>query len=321
MHYTPHSDLAFLSIEHIMRDVNNGWIIRYIHANGASMFFIVTYVHLARGIYFQSYRKKMLWHLGVIIFILMMATAFLGYVLPWGQMSLWGATVITNLFSAIPIIGDNVTQWLWGGFSVDNPTLKRFFSLHYVLPFAITGLVLTHLSVLHISGSTNPLGICSKADRISFYPYFYLKDLCGLLVLILIFSFFVFFLPNYLNHSDNYIKADSLVTPAHIVPEWYFLPFYAILRSIPNKLDGVIAMFSSLLILFLLPYAKINLKYSSKYNIIFQFLFWLFIADVLLLMWLGAKPPEAPYVNMGQFLTCFYFFYFVIVLVGLTNIC
>lgn len=223
MHYTPHSDLAFLSIEHIMRDVNNGWIIRYIHANGASMFFIVTYVHLARGIYFQSYRKKMLWHLGVIIFILMMATAFLGYVLPWGQMSLWGATVITNLFSAIPIIGDNVTQWLWGGFSVDNPTLKRFFSLHYVLPFAITGLVLTHLSVLHISGSTNPLGICSKADRISFYPYFYLKDLCGLLVLILIFSFFVFFLPNYLNHSDNYIKADSLVTPAHIVPEWYFL--------------------------------------------------------------------------------------------------
>ena len=221
-----------------------------------------------------------------------------------------------DLFSAIPVIGESITQWLWGGFSVDNPTLKRFFSLHYVLPFAIVGLVFTHLGVLHISGSTNPLGLCSKADRISFYPYFYLKDLYGLLILVLIFSGFVFFIPNYLNHSDNYIRADSLVTPAHIVPEWYFLPFYAILRSIPNKLDGVVMMFASLLILFLLPYGKINLKKASKYNIIYQFLFWLFIIDVLLLMWLGAKPPESPYINMGKISTFYYMFYFLVILLN-----
>lgn len=227
MHYTAHVDWAFNSIEHIMRDVNNGWLIRYIHSNGASMFFIVTYVHIGRGLYFKSYRKVILWYTGIIIFFLMIMTAFMGYVLPWGQMSFWGATVITNLFSAVPLIGESVAKWLWGGFSVANPTLNRFFSLHYLVPFLILGLVLTHISILHVNGSTNPLGVCSKPDQIAFYPYFYVKDLFAFLILIFIFSFFVFFSSNTLGHPDNYIRADSIVTPTHIVPEWYERDVYS----------------------------------------------------------------------------------------------
>jgi quinol-cytochrome oxidoreductase complex cytochrome b subunit len=317
MHYTPHVEWAFNSVEHIMRDVNNGWLIRYSHANGASMFFIVTYVHIARGLYFRSYRKTILWCSGVIIFLLMMATAFMGYVLPWGQMSFWGATVITNLFSAIPVIGTSIATWLWGGFAIDNATLNRFFSLHYLLPFSIVGLVLTHLSILHLSGSTNPLSICSKVDRISFYPYFYVKDLFGLLILFLCFSYLVFFNPNLLNHSDNYIRADAIVTPTHIVPEWYFLPFYAILRSIPDKFGGVICMFASILILFMLPlFKKFRIK-SSKFDKIAQVFFWLFVCDVILLGWLGSQVVEHPYVIIGQIATGFYFIYIGIIIPSL----
>ena len=252
MHYTPHVDLAFNSVEHIMRDVNNGWLIRYIHANGASFFFIVTYIHIFRGLYFGSYMypRGFLWCSGVIIFLLMMATAFMGYVLPWGQMSFWGATVITNLFSAIPFIGGLIVEWLWGGFSVDNATLNRFFSLHYLLPFLIAGLALVHLSLLHTAGSGNPLGINTNIDSITFYPYFYSKDVFAFLLYVFFLCFFVFYFSNFLGHSDNYIPANPLVTPPHIVPEWYFLPFYAILRSIPHKLGGVIAMFAALLIVY-----------------------------------------------------------------------
>ena len=312
MHYTPHVLWAFNSIEHIMRDINNGWLIRYIHANGASVFFIITYIHIARGLYFRSYRKTILWWTGVAIFLSMMATAFMGYVLPWGQMSFWGATVITNLFTAIPVIGLSVAKWLWGGFAIDNATLNRFFSLHYLLPFVIAGLVLTHLSVLHISGSTNPLGICSKLDRISFYPYFYVKDLFGFLALVLVFSYLVLFNPNILNHPDNYIRADAIVTPTHIVPEWYFLPFYAILRSIPDKFGGVLCMFAAILILLALPlFPKYRIK-SSKFDIIAQFWFWMFVCDVILLGWLGAQLVEYPYVLVGQLATAFYFGYLML---------
>ena len=314
MHYTSNIDLAFYTIEHIMRDINNGWLIRYIHANGASVFFVVTYIHIARGLYFKSYRKTVLWSSGIAIFLSMMATAFMGYVLPWGQMSFWGATVITNLFSAIPIIGESIAKWLWGGYAIDNATLNRFFSLHYLLPFIIAGLVLTHLSILHIIGSTNPLGICSKIDRISFYPYFYVKDLFGFLILILFLSCLVFFNPNLLNHTDNYIKADAIVTPTHIVPEWYFLPFYAILRSIPDKFGGVVCMFASILILFILPIFPGFIIKSSKFDVMSQFFFWLFIFDVILLGWLGSQVVEYPYVIIGQGATIFYFLYLILVI-------
>jgi len=252
MHYSPHVDLAFNSIEHIMRDVNNGWLLRYMHANGASMFFITVYIHIGRGLYYTSYGypRLFLWYSGVVIFILMMATAFMGYVLPWGQMSFWGATVITNLFSAIPYVGESISFWLWGGFSVDNATLNRFFSLHYLLPFLISGLALVHLALLHLEGSSNPLGVCTKVDKVSFYPYFVLKDLFGFFLFLLVFAYFLFFEPNLMGHPDNYIRANALVTPTHIVPEWYFLPFYAILRSIPDKLGGVACMGLALVIFF-----------------------------------------------------------------------
>jgi len=275
MHYTPHITFAFGSVEHIMRDVNNGWLLRYLHANGASMFFIVVYCHIFRGLYFGSYiyPRGKLWASGVIIFLLMMATAFMGYVLPWGQMSFWGATVITNLFSAIPFIGSSIVEWLWGGFSVDNATLNRFFSLHYLMPFVIAGLVLIHLSLLHKDGSNNPLGVNKNIDTIPFYPYFYVKDLFAFLILIFFFSFFVFFYPNVLGHSDNYIPANPLVTPPHIVPEWYFLPFYAILRSIPDKLGGVVAMISAILTLLLLPVINTSEIRSSKFRPFFWYLF------------------------------------------------
>lgn len=256
MHYTPHIDLAFSSVEHIMRDVNNGWLIRYIHANGASMFFIVVYCHIFRGLYYGSYMqpRQLLWCSGVIIFILMMGTAFMGYVLPWGQMSFWGATVITSLVTAVPVIGQYIVEWLWGGFIVDNATLNRFFSLHFFLPFIIAGLSLLHLALLHKDGSNNPLGISSASDKIPFYPYFVIKDTFAFFSFLLIFILFVFYFPNVLGHPDNYIPADSLHTPAHIVPEWYFLPFYAILRAIPDKLYGVILMIFSIVFIALFPF-------------------------------------------------------------------
>ncbi|MGZ7069013.1 MAG: cytochrome b/b6, partial [Methanobacterium sp.] len=255
MYYTPHTFLAFISIEHIMRDVNYGWLIRYIHANGASFFFIVVYLHIAKALYYSSYIYPMenLWRIGVIIFILMMATAFMGYVLPWGQMSFWGATVITNLFTAIPLVGNKLVTLLWGGYSIDNPTLNRFFSLHYLLPFVIAGCVILHLTLLHNVGSSHPIRIFNTHDKISFYPYFYYKDLFSLLVVFIFFFTFIFFFPNVLGHADNYIEANALVTPTHIVPEWYFLPFYAILRSIPDKLGGVICMGLALVLLLFLP--------------------------------------------------------------------
>jgi len=314
MHYTPHIDLAFSSVEHIMSDVNNGWIIRYLHANGASMFFIVVYSHIFRGLYYGSYMypREKLWMSGVIIFLLMMATAFMGYVLPWGQMSFWGATVITNLFSAVPFVGSSIVEWLWGGFCVSNATLNRFFSLHYLMPFLIAGLVLVHLSLLHKDGSNNPLGINTNVDTISFYPYFYVKDLFSFLILVLFFSFFLFFYPNLLGHADNYIPANPLSTPAHIVPEWYFLPFYAILRSIPDKLGGVVAMISAILILLLLPFINTSEVRSSKFRPIFGIAYWFLVSDFLLLGWIGQKPVESPYIEVGMMATAFYFFFLLI---------
>jgi len=315
MHYTPHVDLAFLSVEHIMRDVNNGWLIRYLHANGASMFFAVVYIHVARGIYYGSYQKPrgFVWVAGVVILILMMATAFMGYVLPWGQMSFWAATVITNLFSAFPVVGEPIVAWLWGGFSVDNATLNRFFSFHYLLPFLIVGAVLVHLAVLHQNGSNNPLGVHSGIDKIPFYPYFIIKDLFSWVVAFVFYFGFVFFAPNYLGHTDNYIEANAMVTPAHIVPEWYFLPFYAILRSIPHKLGGVIAMFAALLVLFLLPYLNTSEIRSSSFRPIHRQFFWLFVLDYFVLGWIGGCAPETPYLEIGQIATFFYFFYFLFI--------
>ena len=316
MHYTSHIDLAFNSVEHIMRDVNNGWLIRYTHANGASFFFIVVYVHIFRGLYYGSYitPREALWCSGVIIFILMMATAFMGYVLPWGQMSFWGATVITNLFSAIPIIGKDIVGWLWGGFAVDNPTLNRFFSLHFTFPFLIIGAVLIHLILLHEVGSNNPLGITLKTENIPFYPYFYTKDLFGLIILFLIFFIFIFYYPNTLGHPDNYIEANPMKTPLHIVPEWYFLPFYAILRSIPNKIGGVLAMFGSLLILLTIPFTNSSEIRSTSFRPIFKICYWLLVLSFLLLGWIGQCPVEYPYTEIGVICMIYYFFFFLIII-------
>jgi ubiquinol-cytochrome c reductase cytochrome b subunit len=316
MHYTPHIDLAFNSVEHIMRDVNYGWLMRYTHANGASFFFIVVYVHIFRGLYYGSYitPREHLWCSGVLIFILMMATAFMGYVLPWGQMSFWGATVITNLFSAIPIIGKDIVEWLWGGFSVDNPTLNRFFSLHFFLPFVIVGLVLLHLILLHENGSNNPLGIYIKTENIPFYPYFYVKDLFGFVVLMLVFSIFVYYYPNTLGHPDNYIVANPMKTPLHIVPEWYFLPFYAILRSIPNKIGGVVAMFGSLIVLLTIPYTNSSEIRSTIFRPIFKVLYWLLVVSFLILGWIGQMPVEYPYTEIGIVAMIYYFLFFLIVI-------
>jgi ubiquinol-cytochrome c reductase cytochrome b subunit len=316
MHYTPHIDLAFSSVEHIMRDVNSGWLIRYMHANGASMFFIVVYSHLFRGLYYGSYMspREHLWCSGVVIFLLMMATAFMGYVLPWGQMSFWGATVITNLFSAIPIAGPSIVEWLWGGFCVDNATLNRFFSLHFLLPFAIAGLVIVHIALLHKDGSNNPLGIDSSSDKISFYPYFYVKDLFSLMIFVVFFSVILFYFPNTLGHPDNYIPADPMSTPAHIVPEWYFLPFYAILRSIPDKLGGVVAMGGAIVILLFLPFINTSEVRSSTFRPIYRKLFWFLFADFLLLGWIGQEIVETPFIEIGQVATVFYFVYFLILI-------
>ena len=314
MHYTAHIDLAFSSVEHIIRDVNNGWLIRYAHANGGSFFFLVVYIHIARGLYYGSYMtpREHLWASGVVIFILMMATAFIGYVLPWGQMSFWGATVITNLFSAIPLIGDSIVQWLWGGFSVDNATLNRFYSLHYLLPFLIAGLVIAHLVLLHTNGNTNPLGIESKTDTVPFYPYLYVKDLFGFIVLMTLFTFVVYFYPNSLGHPDNYIPANPMVTPPHIVPEWYFLPFYAVLRSIPDKLGGVLAMGGALVMLLLMPLLNTSEIRSTAFRPIFRKLYWFLILDFLILGWIGGNEVETPYIEIGQVATVLYFAFFLV---------
>ena len=314
MHFTPHVDLAFLSVEHIMRDVNGGWLIRYIHANGASMFFITVYIHIARGLYYGSYMQPrgLVWTLGVIILILMMATAFMGYVLVWGQMSFWAATVITNFFTAFPIVGDKIVTLLWGGFSVDNATLNRFFSLHYLLPFLIAGVVVVHMAAVHNDGSNNPLGISSHADKISFFPYFFIKDTLVLVGGLIFFSFFVYYSPNSLGHSDNYIPANPMSTPEHIVPEWYFLFAYAILRSIPNKLMGVLALFASLLVLLILPLINTSVVRSSLYRPLFQRFFWFLVADFFLLTYLGQAPPESPYIEVGQVATIYYFGFFIV---------
>jgi ubiquinol-cytochrome c reductase cytochrome b subunit len=319
MHYTPHIDYAWLSVEHIMRDVNYGWLIRYMHANGASMFFIVVYVHLLRGLYYGSYKspRGSVWGIGVAILILMMATGFIGYVLPWGQMSFWGATVITNLFSAIPLVGESITTWLWGAYSVDNPTLNRFFSLHYLIPFLILGLVVLHIWALHVPGNNNPVGIDIKKpskDTVPFHPYITIKDGFALLLFMIIFSGFVFFVPNILGHSDNYIQANPMVTPAHIVPEWYLLPFYAILRAVPDKLGGVILMFGAILILFVLPWLDTSKVRSSVFRPIYRQFYWIFVIDVFMLGYLGAQPAEGIYLILSRVGTVYYFLHFIVVL-------
>ena len=318
MHYTPHTAFAFESVERIMRDVNYGWLVRYMHMNGGSAFFIIVYIHIFRGLYYGSYKapRELLWILGVVILLLMMATAFMGYVLPWGQMSFWGATVITNLFSAIPLIGDSVVTWLWGGFSVDNPTLNRFFALHYLLPFAIVGAVVLHLVALHRFGSSNPLGIDVKGpqDSIPFHPYYTAKDAFGLGIFLILFAGVVFFAPNLFGEPDNYIPANPLVTPPHIVPEWYFLPYYAILRAIPNKLLGVLAMFGSILVLFIVPWLDTARVRSAKFRPTFRKFFWLLVIDCFVLGYVGANPPEGWFVITGQIATFYYFFHFLILL-------
>ncbi|HVJ32824.1 MAG TPA: cytochrome b/b6 [Terriglobia bacterium] len=296
MQYTPHVSLAFNSVERIMRDVNYGWLLRYLHMNGASMFFIVVYIHIFRGLYFGSYKapRELLWQIGVVILLLMMATAFMGYVLPWGQMSFWGATVITNLFSAIPVVGDKIVTLLWGGFSVDNPTLNRFFALHFLLPFVILGVVILHIIALHRFGSNNPIGIDTKGkqDTIPFHPYYTTKDVFGLGIFLLFYAFWVFYFPNALGDPDNYIPANPLSTPEHIVPEWYFLPFYAILRSIPNKLAGVLAMGAAIVVLFFLPWLDRSPVRSGTFRPVFKWFFWMLVFDCAMLMFIGKNPPD-----------------------------
>ncbi len=318
MQYTANSDLAFDSVERIMRDVNNGWLLRYLHMNGAHMFFIVVYIHIFRGLYYGSYKspREILWMLGVTILLLMMATAFMGYVLPWGQMSFWGATVITNLFSAFPLIGESIVTFLWGGFSVDNPTLSRFFVLHYLLPFAIVGVVVLHIVALHMHGSNNPLGIDVKSDgdTIPFHPYYTVKDYYGLGVFLIIYLGIVFFAPNFLGHPDNYIPADPLVTPAHIVPEWYFLPFYAILRAVPDKLMGVLLMFSAVAVLFILPWLDTHKVRSANFRPYYKQFFWLFLLDCIILGWVGAMPAEGIYVLISRVATAYYFIFFLVLM-------
>ena len=322
MHYTAHVDHAFQSVERIMRDVNYGWLIRYIHANGASFFFIVVYIHIFRGLYYGSYKapRELLWMLGVVILLLMMATAFMGYVLPWGQMSFWGAAVITNLFSAIPLVGESIVTLLWGGFSVDNPTLNRFFSLHYLLPFVIVGVVVLHIVALHRFGSNNPLGIDVRGDQdtVSFHPYYTVKDMFGLSVFLTIMAAVVFFLPNSMGHPDNYIPANPMVTPAHIVPEWYFLPFYAILRAVPDKLLGVLAMFAAIAVLFVLPWLDRSPVRSATFRPIYKIMFWVFLLDCVALTYLGAKPAEGIYVVLSRLCTVYYFAHFIILLPALS---
>jgi ubiquinol-cytochrome c reductase cytochrome b subunit len=321
MHYTPNVLEAFDSVEHIMRDVNNGWLIRYLHSNTASAFFFIVYLHIGRGLYYGSYKapRTLVWIIGTIIFILMMATAFLGYVLPYGQMSLWGATVITNLMSAIPWVGQDIVEFIWGGFSVNNATLNRFFALHFVLPFVLAALALMHLIALHdSSGSGNPLGISGNYDRLPFAPYFLFKDLITIFIFIIILSIFVFFMPNVLGDSENYVMANPMQTPPAIVPEWYLLPFYAILRSIPNKLLGVVAMFSAILALLTMPYTDLSKLRGIQFRPLSKIAFYIFVANFLILMQLGAKHVESPFIEFGQISTVLYFSHFLLIVPFIT---
>jgi ubiquinol-cytochrome c reductase cytochrome b/c1 subunit len=316
--YTPHVLMAFESVERIDRDVPQGWLMRDLHMNGASFFFIAVYIHMFRGMYYGSYKapRELLWILGVVIFLLMMATAFMGYVLPWGQMSFWGATVITNLFSAIPVVGESIVTWLWGGFAVDNPTLNRFFALHYLLPFILVAVVALHVVALHVHGSNNPLGIDPKGpqDTVPFHPYYTIKDGFGTLCFLIIFAGFVFFIPDYLGHPDNYIPANPLVTPPHIVPEWYFLPYYAILRAIPDKLGGVLAMFGAIAVLFVLPWLDTSRVRSCVFRPIYKWFMFVLVIDVVVLGICGANPPEGYFVPLSRVATLYYFFHFLVLL-------
>jgi ubiquinol-cytochrome c reductase cytochrome b subunit len=343
MHYTPHVDMAFASVEHIVRNVNGGWLLRYVHANGASLFFVAVYLHIFRGLFYGSYKapREITWIIGILIYLAMMATAFMGYVLPWGQMSFWGATVITNLFSAIPLIGGPIVQWLWGGFAVDNALLNRFFSLHYLLPFVIAGLVIVHIWAFHSTGNNNPTGVEVRRgsmvevdkDTLPFWPYFVIKDLYALAVVLLVFSAFVFFMPNFLGHPDNYIEANPLSTPAHIVPEWYFLPFYAILRAITDdlwiiqilpidgKLGGVLAMFGAIAVMALVPWLDTSRVRSGRYRPQFKWWFTLLVMDFFILMWCGGMPAEEPYATISLIATAYWFAYFLVILplLGITE--
>ncbi|MDO8288696.1 MAG: cytochrome b N-terminal domain-containing protein [Parvibaculum sp.] len=327
MHYVPTTALAFASVEHIMRDVNYGWVIRYTHANGASMFFIAVYIHMFRGLYYGSYKapREVLWILGCLIYLLMMATAFFGYVLPWGQMSFWGATVITNLFGAIPFVGQSVATWLWGGFSIGDPTINRFFSLHYLFPFLIFGVVILHIWALHVTGQNNPAGVEVKnkdQDTVPFTPYATVKDAFGLSVFLVMFAYFVFFTPNALGDVENYTVADPLKTPLHIVPEWYLLPFYAILRAVPSKLGGVILMFGAIAILFVLPWLDTSKVRSARFRPLYKQFFWLFLVVCLVLGWCGGRMPDEVLFSVGgidiivthlaRLLTFYYFFHFIV---------
>lgn len=328
MHYVPSAEEAFDSVEHIMRDVNSGWLLRYMHQNGAHFFFLAVYLHIFRGLYYGSYKapRELLWILGCIIYLLMMATAFMGYVLPWGQMSFWGATVITGFFTAFPIVGEPIQQLLLGGYAVGDPTLNRFFSLHYLLPFMILGVVILHVWALHVTGQTNPTGIevKSKTDTVPFTPYATIKDAFALVMFLALYAYFVFYMPNFLGHADNYIPADPMVTPAHIVPEWYFLPFYAILRAITfdigpitAKLGGVIAMFGAVVILFVVPWLDTSKVRSAVYRPWYKLFFWLFVINSVFLGWLGSQPAEGVYVALAQFSTAFYFGFFLLVMPAL----
>nr|YP_010881002.1 cytochrome b [Pelagia noctiluca]WIA66019.1 apocytochrome b [Pelagia noctiluca] len=312
MHYCADTSLAFSSISHIMRDVNYGFVLKYAHANGASIFFLCVYTHIARSLYYGGFLKVELWFSGVTILLIMMGTAFLGYVLPWGQMSFWGATVITNLVSAIPYIGNDIVQWLWGGFSVSNATLNRFFSLHYLLPFVLAALSVVHLILLHTDGSSNPVGVKSSIDKVPFHQYFSFKDIYGIMLLLFVLMFLVFFAPNILGDTENYIQANPLVTPVHIQPEWYFLFAYAILRSIPDKLGGVLAMGASLLVLYTMPFLHYNKLRSLSFRPAGKLCYWIFMSNFLLLTWIGAQPVEDPYILIGQISTVVYFSYFII---------
>nr|BDQ43660.1 cytochrome b [Amynthas surcatus] len=311
MHYSPNIEMAFSSVAHISRDVNYGWLLRSIHANGASMFFLFIYLHAGRGLYYGSFNMHETWNLGVILFILTMATAFTGYVLPWGQMSFWGATVITNLFSAIPYIGKSLVEWIWGGFAVDNATLNRFFSFHFILPFIIIGATILHIMFLHQTGSNNPIGINADSERIPFHSYYSIKDALGYMIAITGLSCLVLFEPNLFTDPENFLMSNPLVTPIHIKPEWYFLWMYAILRSIPNKLGGVLALFAAILVMFIMPLTTMSNKRSLSFYPMNQFLFWILITSWAILTWIGGRPVEDPYITIGQTFTSLYFMYFI----------